>query len=70
MVQDIYFYNFQWKDYSPCDEHSLLDIVKVMAFALTEGKVSLNQLQEQSFLSFHSSFSSFHSSFSLPTTSE
>lgn len=40
MEHGIYFYNYQWKDYSPSDEHALLDIVKVMTFALTEGKVN------------------------------
>ena len=39
MDNDIFFYNFQWKDYSPGHQPLLLDMVKVMSFSLTEGKV-------------------------------
>ena len=47
MRENIYFYNFQWKDYTPTDVNSLLDMVKVMAFALTEGRVSDVHLSHQ-----------------------
>jgi protein-tyrosine phosphatase len=38
----VYFYNFGWKDYGEATLSSLLDMVKVMAFALTEGKVAIH----------------------------
>jgi protein tyrosine phosphatase len=38
----VYFYNFGWKDYGEATLTSLLDMVKVMAFALTEGKVAVH----------------------------
>jgi protein tyrosine phosphatase len=38
----VYFYNFVWKDYGEATLTSLLDMVKVMAFALTEGKVAVH----------------------------
>ncbi|KDR18115.1 protein tyrosine phosphatase domain-containing protein 1-like [Zootermopsis nevadensis] len=42
MENNIYFYNFGWKDYGEASLTSLLDMVKVMAFALTEGKVAVH----------------------------
>lgn len=41
MQNDIFFYNFRWRDYSPSDATALLDMVKVVSFAATEGKVCL-----------------------------
>jgi protein tyrosine phosphatase domain-containing protein 1 len=38
----VYFYNFGWKDYGEATLTSLLDMVKVMAFAVTEGKVAIH----------------------------
>lgn len=35
----VYFYNFTWKDYGSVSVRSLLDMVKVIAFALLQGKV-------------------------------
>lgn len=52
MQNDIYFYNFHWKDYTSGDTSALLDMVKVVSFAATEGKVS-----------FVSSFPAFEPSF-------
>jgi len=40
----VYFYNFQWKDYSIVTDEVVLDMVKVMTFALTEGKVINDRL--------------------------
>ncbi|CAK9253417.1 unnamed protein product, partial [Sphagnum jensenii] len=42
MENNVYFYNFQWKDYSIVTDEVLLDMVKVMTFALTEGKVAVH----------------------------
>ncbi|UYV76444.1 PTPDC1 [Cordylochernes scorpioides] len=42
MDAGVYFYNFLWKDYGSVSEALLLDMVKVMAFALTEGKVAVH----------------------------
>ncbi|XP_015928881.1 protein tyrosine phosphatase domain-containing protein 1 [Parasteatoda tepidariorum] len=42
MDHDIFFYNFRWKDYGIASETNILDMVKVMAFALTEGKVAVH----------------------------
>ncbi|XP_023712308.1 protein tyrosine phosphatase domain-containing protein 1 isoform X2 [Cryptotermes secundus] len=42
MENNIYFYNFGWKDYGEATLTSLLDMVKVMSFALTEGKVAIH----------------------------
>lgn len=35
----VYFYNFKWKDFDSVNEKNLLDMVKVVIFALSEGKV-------------------------------
>ncbi|XP_041048349.1 protein tyrosine phosphatase domain-containing protein 1 isoform X2 [Carcharodon carcharias] len=37
-----YFYNFGWKDYGVASLTTILDMVKVMAFALQEGKVAIH----------------------------
>ncbi|RWS17876.1 protein tyrosine phosphatase domain-containing protein 1-like isoform X3 [Dinothrombium tinctorium] len=42
MDNKIYFYNFQWRDYSSISNHFLLDIIKVLCFALKEGKVAVH----------------------------
>ncbi|XP_035209404.1 protein tyrosine phosphatase domain-containing protein 1-like isoform X2 [Stegodyphus dumicola] len=42
MDNDIFFYNFRWKDYGTVSETMVLDMVKVMAFALSEGKVAVH----------------------------
>ncbi|KAI2811857.1 Protein tyrosine phosphatase domain-containing protein 1 [Blomia tropicalis] len=40
--QSIYFYNFKWKDYDGISESSLLDMVKVVTFALSQGKIAIH----------------------------
>ncbi|XP_067862447.1 protein tyrosine phosphatase domain-containing protein 1-like [Heptranchias perlo] len=42
MENKIYFYNFMWKDYGVALLTTILDMVKVMAFALHEGKVAIH----------------------------
>jgi len=42
MDNDIFFYNFGWKDYGVTSLATLLDMVKVMTFALGEGKVAVH----------------------------
>ncbi|KAK2493638.1 hypothetical protein MC885_008620 [Smutsia gigantea] len=42
MEAGIYFYNFGWKDYCVASLTSILDMVKVMTFALQEGKVAIH----------------------------
>ncbi|XP_053576675.1 protein tyrosine phosphatase domain-containing protein 1 [Bombina bombina] len=42
MEAEIYFYNFGWKDYGVASLTTILDMVKVMAFALQEGKVAIH----------------------------
>ncbi|XP_049954844.1 protein tyrosine phosphatase domain-containing protein 1-like [Schistocerca serialis cubense] len=42
MESNIYFYNFAWRDYGEATTTHLLDMVKVMAFALEEGKVAIH----------------------------
>uniref|UniRef100_A0A3B4B5J5 Protein tyrosine phosphatase domain-containing protein 1 n=1 Tax=Periophthalmus magnuspinnatus TaxID=409849 RepID=A0A3B4B5J5_9GOBI len=42
MENDIYFYNFGWSDYGVGSLSAVLDLVKVMAFALEEGKVAVH----------------------------
>ncbi|KAI5930762.1 Protein tyrosine phosphatase domain-containing protein 1 [Manis javanica] len=42
MEAGIYFYNFGWKDYGVASLTTLLDMVKVMTFALEEGKVAIH----------------------------
>ncbi|XP_035664087.1 protein tyrosine phosphatase domain-containing protein 1-like isoform X1 [Branchiostoma floridae] len=42
MENDIYFYNFGWKDYGVASLGTILDMVKVMSFAMEEGKVAIH----------------------------
>ncbi|KAM6159648.1 protein tyrosine phosphatase domain-containing protein 1 [Erethizon dorsatum] len=42
MEAGIYFYNFSWKDYGVASLTAILDMVKVMTFALQEGKVAIH----------------------------
>ena len=40
MAADIFYYNFAWRDYGEASTMGgLLDMVKVLSFALSEGKV-------------------------------
>lgn len=38
----VYFYNFGWSDYGVASLTTMLDMVKVMAFALQEGKTAVH----------------------------
>ena len=38
----VFFYNFGWPDYGVGSLSNLLDMVKVMQFALSEGKVAVH----------------------------
>ncbi|XP_076994765.1 protein tyrosine phosphatase domain-containing protein 1 isoform X2 [Tamandua tetradactyla] len=42
MEAGIYFYNFGWKDYGVASLTTILDMVKVMTFALQEGRVAIH----------------------------
>ncbi|KAM9227187.1 protein tyrosine phosphatase domain-containing protein 1 isoform 1-T1 [Leptosomus discolor] len=42
MEAGIYFYNFGWKDYGVASLTTILDMVKVIAFALQEGRVAVH----------------------------
>ncbi|NXU38158.1 PTPC1 protein, partial [Drymodes brunneopygia] len=42
MESGIYFYNFGWKDYGVASLTTILDMVKVMSFALQEGRVAVH----------------------------
>ncbi|TRY92609.1 hypothetical protein DNTS_029266 [Danionella cerebrum] len=42
MEAGIYFYNFGWKDYGVASLTTILDMVKVMSFALQEGKIAVH----------------------------
>ncbi|XP_046745517.1 protein tyrosine phosphatase domain-containing protein 1-like [Diprion similis] len=42
MAHEIYYYNFAWKDYGDATLGKLLDMVKVVAFAVQEGKVAIH----------------------------
>ncbi|KAM9351002.1 protein tyrosine phosphatase domain-containing protein 1 [Symphorus nematophorus] len=42
MENNIYFYNFGWSDYGVANLTAVLDMVKVMAFALQEGKIAVH----------------------------
>ncbi|XP_008286459.1 protein tyrosine phosphatase domain-containing protein 1 [Stegastes partitus] len=42
MENNIYFYNFGWTDYGVANLTTVLDMVKVMAFALQEGKIAVH----------------------------
>lgn len=38
----VYFYNFGWKDYGVASLTTILDMVKVMSFAMQEGKMAVH----------------------------
>jgi len=38
----VYFYNFGWEDYGVANHGAILDIMKVMVFAMHEGKVAVH----------------------------
>uniref|UniRef100_A0A8C1H5A4 Protein tyrosine phosphatase domain-containing protein 1 n=1 Tax=Cyprinus carpio carpio TaxID=630221 RepID=A0A8C1H5A4_CYPCA len=42
MEAGIYFYNFRWNDYGVASLTSILDMVKVMCFAIQEGKLAVH----------------------------
>ncbi|XP_023285351.1 protein tyrosine phosphatase domain-containing protein 1-like isoform X1 [Seriola lalandi dorsalis] len=42
MENNIYFYNFGWSDYGVANLTTVLDMVKVMSFALQEGKIAVH----------------------------
>ncbi|CDQ73035.1 unnamed protein product [Oncorhynchus mykiss] len=42
MENNIYFYNFGWNDYGVASLASILDMVKVMSFAMQEGKMAVH----------------------------
>nr|CAD7431084.1 unnamed protein product [Timema monikensis] len=42
MMCEIYYYNFKWKDYGFANTNFILDIVKVISFALTQGKIAIH----------------------------
>ncbi|KAJ3601931.1 hypothetical protein NHX12_029692 [Muraenolepis orangiensis] len=42
MEAGIYFYNFGWKDYGVASLTTILDMVKVMSFAIQEGKMAVH----------------------------
>ncbi|XP_013406069.1 protein tyrosine phosphatase domain-containing protein 1 isoform X1 [Lingula anatina] len=42
MDKGIFFYNFGWKDYGVASMSTILDMVKVMQFAVSQGKVSIH----------------------------
>ncbi|KAG7520386.1 tyrosine phosphatase domain-containing protein 1-like [Solea senegalensis] len=42
MENKIYFYNFGWSDYGVANLTTVLDMVKVLAFALQEGKTAIH----------------------------
>ncbi|XP_052741753.1 protein tyrosine phosphatase domain-containing protein 1 [Bicyclus anynana] len=42
MTNDIYYYNFAWPDYGEASLSGLLDMSKVLSFALQEGRVAIH----------------------------
>lgn len=38
----VYFYNFRWNDYGVASLMTILDMVKVMSFAIQEGKMAVH----------------------------
>lgn len=42
LIISVYFYNFGWSDYGVANLTTVLDMVKVMAFALQEGKIAVH----------------------------
>lgn len=41
-IFSVYYYNFAWKDYDDATTGKLLDMVKVVAFAVQEGRVAIH----------------------------
>ncbi|KAH9522903.1 Protein tyrosine phosphatase domain-containing protein 1 [Dermatophagoides farinae] len=42
MDNNIYFYNYKWKDFLDISEESLTDMVKVLTFSLYQGRVAIH----------------------------
>ncbi|XP_041975630.1 uncharacterized protein LOC121730577 isoform X2 [Aricia agestis] len=42
MADDIYYYNFAWPDYGEATLSSLLDMAKVLSFAVQQGRVAIH----------------------------
>ncbi|XP_047035574.1 protein tyrosine phosphatase domain-containing protein 1-like [Helicoverpa zea] len=42
MANDIYYYNFAWPDYAEASLSGLLNMAKVLSFALQEGRVAIH----------------------------
>lgn len=42
VIFTVYYYNFAWKDYGDATLDKLLDMVKVVAFAVQEGRVAIH----------------------------
>ena len=42
MEQEIFFCNFGWKDYGVGSLENIMDMVKVMQFAVSQGKVAVH----------------------------
>ena len=40
--QPVYFYNFGWEDYGVSNSANILDMMKVMVFAMQEGKIAVH----------------------------
>lgn len=41
-IVTVYFYNFAWKDYGDATTSKILDMVKVVAFSIQEGRVAIH----------------------------
>ncbi|XP_026319945.1 protein tyrosine phosphatase domain-containing protein 1-like [Hyposmocoma kahamanoa] len=53
MANDIYYYNFAWADYGEASLSGLLDMAKVLSFALKEGRVAIHCHAGQVSLAIH-----------------
>lgn len=42
LCDSVYYYNFGWKDYGVASLMTILDMVKVMSFAVQEGKLAVH----------------------------
>lgn len=42
MKNDIYFYNYHWPDYGTAGIDNILDVVKVIDFSVSNGKVGIH----------------------------
>lgn len=42
LCDSVYYYNFGWKDYGVASLTTILDMVKVMSFAVQEGKLAVH----------------------------